>query len=116
MLNLNLNLNRAAILILSTAIAAGASAAGPTGDRADFGTAVADSAAERTIVVKPNTKYVNVTDGETVKFAVDGKEFSWHFRTWPSTNQFPLEKIAPKETLASGVTVYVARNPLYYGN
>lgn len=111
-----LNLKHATFLILSTAIAAGASAAGPTGERADFGAAVTDSAAERTIVIKAATKYVNVTDGETVKFAIDGKEFSWNFRTWPSTDQFPLEKIAPKETLASGVTVYVARNPVYFGN
>lgn len=47
-----LNLKRAAFLILSTAITAGASAAGPTGERADFGAAAADGAAERTIVIK----------------------------------------------------------------
>lgn len=111
-----LNLNRAALLLLSAAIATGASAAGPTGERADFGVAVAGSAAERTIEIKPNTKHVNVVDGETVKFSVDGKEFSWHFRTWPNTNQFALEKIAPEDTQANGVTVHVARNPVYFGN
>lgn len=110
-----LNLNRAALLIVSAAIAIGANA-GPTGEAGDFGAPVANTAAERTIVVKPTTRYVNVTDGETVKFAVDGKEFSWHFSTWPTSNQVALEKLAPKDTLASGVTVYVERNPRYYGN
>ncbi|NML59846.1 CzcE family metal-binding protein [Massilia sp. RP-1-19] len=111
-----MNLKHAALLILSAAIATGASAAGPTGERADFGVAVANTAAERTIEIKPKTKHVNVVDGETVKFAVDGKEFSWHFRTWPSTNQFALEKIAPRDTQANGVTVHVARNPTYFSN
>lgn len=111
-----LNLNRAALLILSAVIATGANAAGPTGESADFGVSVANTAAERTIEIKPKTKYVNVVDGETVKFAVDGKEFSWHFRTWPNVDQFGLERIAPHDTLANGVTVYVARNPLYFGN
>lgn len=111
-----LNLNHAAILILSAAIATGASAAGPTGAHADFGTAVANSAAERTIAIKPTTKHVNVVDGETIKFAIDGKEFSWHFRTWPSLNQFALDKIAPQDTPANGVTVHVARNPVYFSN
>lgn len=114
--HLKLTLKRTAFLILSAALASGAIAAGPTGEQADFGSAVEASAAARTIEIKPSTTYVNVTDGETVKFAVDGKEFSWHFRTWPNVYQFQLEKIAPKEALASGVTVYVARNPLYFGN
>lgn len=111
-----LNLNRATLLIVSAAIAIGANAAGPTGEAPDFGAPVANVAAERTITVKPATRYVNVTDGETVKFAVDGKEFSWHFRTWPSAEQIALDKLAPKEIRASGVMVYVARNPLYFGN
>lgn len=111
-----LNLTRAAFLIASAAIAIGASAAGPTGDAADFGAPVANSAAERTITIKPATRFVNVTDGETVKFAVDGKEFSWHFSSWPSAQQVALAKLAPRDTVVSGVTVYVARNPTYFGN
>lgn len=111
-----LNLTRTAFLIASATIAIGANAAGPTGQAADFGAPAANTAAQRTITVKPTTRYINVTDGETVKFAVDGKEFSWHFSSWPSAEQIALEKLAPKDTMASGVTVYVARNPLYYGN
>jgi hypothetical protein len=111
-----LNLPRTAFLIASAALALGAHAAGPTGNATDFGAPVASSAAERTITVKPTTKYIHVTDGETVKFAVDGKEFSWHFSSWPSASQIALEKLAPKDTVASNVTVYVARNPTYFGN
>ncbi|MBZ2209765.1 CzcE family metal-binding protein [Massilia soli] len=111
-----LNLNRASLLIASAAIAFGASAAGPTGAAGDFGAPVANSAAARAFTVKPATKYVNVTDGETVRFAVDGKEFSWHFSAWPGAQQIALDKLAPTGTVAGGVTVHVARNPLYYGN
>lgn len=111
-----LNLTRTAFLIASAAIAIGANAAGPSGGAADFGAPAANVAAERTITVTPATRYVNVTDGETVKFSVDGKAFSWHFSSWPGAQQIALDKLAPKDTVASGVIVYVARNPLYYGN
>ena len=111
-----LNLNRTALLIASAAITFGANAAGPTGAASDFGAPAANSAATRTVTVKPSTRYINVTDGETVRFAIDGKQFSWHFSSWPSAQQIDLDKLAPKDTLASGVTVYVARNPLYHGN
>lgn len=110
-----LNLHRAAVLIVSTAFAIGAHAARLTGAPADFGMPVPNDAAERTIAVTPGTRHVNVTDGETIRFDVNGRAFTWHFNTWPTIQQFDLEKIAPKEAQASGITVYVERNPRYYG-
>jgi len=35
------------------------------------------AAANRTIVITPATKYVNVEGGQTVKFVVGGKTFTW---------------------------------------
>ena len=110
-----LNLTRATFLIASAAIAFSANAARPAGDASDFGAPAANTAAARTITIKPTTKYVNVTDGETVTFVVDGKQFSWHFSSWPSAQQIALDKLAPKDTVASGVTVYVERSAQYYG-
>lgn len=110
-----MKLNRAAILLLSVALATGANAMAQTGGAADFGVAVSDSAAERTIALTADTKYVNVVDGETVKFTADGKSFSWHISTWPNVNVFGLEKIAPQDLPANGIKVYVAPNPRYFG-
>src|SRR3954452_17705725 len=33
----------------------------------------------RTIVIAPDTRYVNVTGGETVNFVVGSKTFAWNF-------------------------------------
>ncbi|NML59802.1 CzcE family metal-binding protein [Massilia sp. RP-1-19] len=111
-----LNLNRAAILLLSVVLASGAHAIGPTGTDADFGTAVSDTAAQRTIALDAGTKSVNVVNGETVKFTTGGKSFSWHVSTYPNVNQFDLEKIAPKDVSTAGVQVYVSPSAQYLGN
>ena len=63
------------------------------------------SAAERTIVVTPQTKYINVTHGEVVKVKVGSKEFAWNFDGL--AKPFDLEKIAPEGALDHSVRVYV---------
>ncbi|WP_020653706.1 CzcE family metal-binding protein [Massilia niastensis] len=110
-----LNLNKAAVLILSAVLASAASAAGMTGTSADYGRAVADASYDRVVTIKPGMKYANITDGETVKFEIDGKSFTWSVHTYPNQNSFQLSRIAPADIDASGVTVYVAPNPLYIG-
>lgn len=96
---------------LSVSMAAGlASAAEPVAKRAEIvnhGAVVQDAGAVRKIVIQPNTKSVTVQDGETVTFVVDGKTFSYHFQTWPTTNVLPLSAIAPQEVNVGGVRVYV---------
>ncbi len=109
------NLKNAAALITSTAIAAGAATAAPTRTSADYGVAAHDSAAQRVLTVTPTTKYLDVTDGETVNIAADGKSFTWHVSTYPGQSGFDLGKIAPEGIDAKGVTVYVAANPTYFG-
>jgi hypothetical protein len=108
-----LKLHRIAVLALSITVASGASATGQNG--AEYGVAVAHDAAERTITVAPTSRWINVVNGETVTFVVDGKRFSWHVSTYPYVGQFALQKIAPADVQTGAVQVIVAPNPLYYG-
>jgi hypothetical protein len=66
--------------------------------------------AQRTIVITPTTKYVNVTEGDVVRFVVDGQTFVWNFDGSPDINSFPLNRVAPAGVLDHTVTAYVARN------
>jgi hypothetical protein len=71
------------------------------------------SAAERTIVITPDTRYVNVTGGETVGFVVGDKSFAWNFFVARTVSNFPLNDIAPPGVLDHPVQVYVAPDPRY---
>jgi len=64
------------------------------------------SLAERTIVVTPQTKYINVTRGEVVKIKVGSTEFAWDFDGL--ARPFELNKIAPEGALDHSVRVYIA--------
>ena len=59
--------------------------------------------ADRTIVVTPGTKYVNVKHGEVVKIVAGGKEFTWHFDGL--LQPFELAKIAPQGAIDHSVRV-----------
>lgn len=72
--------------------------------------------ADRIIGIDANTKWINVTGGELVKFVVDGKSFSWLFDTYSTSPVFDLDKIAPAGMLdGRSIKVYVAADPLYTG-
>ena len=79
-----------------------------------LGEAVPPSTAKRTIVIKPNTKYVRVESGETVKFVVGGREFGWHFDG--PEGPFDLRQIAPAGTLDHKIRGYIDPNPLNRGD
>ncbi len=72
-------------------------------------------AASRTIVVKEGTRNVNVENGETVRFDVNGKSFAYTFNTFGNETAFDLSAIAPAGFAVPAVHVYVAPNPLYRG-
>ncbi|HWZ49296.1 MAG TPA: CzcE family metal-binding protein [Herbaspirillum sp.] len=99
--------------VSSVMLASSAQAAGPTGAAADYGTGVAAGTNARQITISPQTKSVNVTNGETVKFDVNGKTFAWNVNTFSNDTEFDLAKIAPAGTQVNDVRVYVAANPLY---
>ncbi len=69
--------------------------------------------AERTIVIKPDAKWVNVTSGETVKFvdADSGRSFAWRFDA-PGPEVFDLVAVAPPGVISKQhLTAYVAQDP-----
>jgi hypothetical protein len=72
--------------------------------------AAGDYVPERTIVVTPTTKFINVTHGEVVKLKVGSNEFAWRFDGL-SDRSFELNKIVPEGTLDHVVRVYVGASP-----
>jgi hypothetical protein len=102
-------------LITAAMLAAGTVSAMPRPlDRMDLGRLTMSAVANRDVVVNADTRYVNVTNGETVTFEVSGKRFTFAFDAWPYVDSVPLSTIAPKDLMVpSGVRVYIAPNPLY---
>ena len=76
-----------------------------------MGNVVPLSAAMRTISIDAKTKYVNVTEHETVKFEANGSAFAIYFAGGLSA--FDLNQLAPAGVLDHKVTAYVAPDPLY---
>jgi heavy-metal resistance protein CzcE len=75
-----------------------------TGDL--YGEPANGSYAERTIVVTPQTRFINVTRGEVVNLKVGSEEFAWDFDG--VARPFELSKIAPTGALDHEVRVYVS--------
>lgn len=73
-----------------------------------YGTPAEPSQATRTIVIRPNTKYVNVTEGDVVKFVAGDKTFAWKFDTALTVHDFELNEVAPPGTLDHPVRAYIA--------
>ena len=74
-----------------------------TGDL--YGEPATGDYANRTIVVTPQTKAINVTRGEVVNIKVGSKEFAWDFDG--VAKPFELSNIAPEGALDHNVRVYV---------
>lgn len=104
---------------LATGLAAALLATGvhaaPGSKAAPYGVKAPAASAERHLVITEKTRAVNVNNGETVEFRINGTSFTWHFQTLRDEARFDLSKIAPSGTLNHKVTVYVASNPLYRG-
>jgi hypothetical protein len=92
------------LVLGATSVAANAtSAAKFVGDLAPT------ASANRTIYLGSATPWVNVTQGETVKFVANGKEFTVAFDgVAESVN---LQRFAPAGVLDHRVNAYVAANP-----
>ena len=100
----------AAILLVSLTSAAHAAGS----NRNPYGDAANNEAAERTIALTSKTKWVNVADGEVVRFSKDGRTFAWHFATINDA-PFDLSAIAPAGLDVKGVRVFVAADPALGG-
>lgn len=90
-----------------------ANAAYPSGTRADYGQTVPANSADYTVKVNDATKWVNVNNGDTVRFDVNGKQFAWHFDIYGNDKIVKLSDIAPSGTATGAVKIYVSPNPLY---
>ena len=79
-----------------------------------LGDPASPASASRTIAIYPDTRYVNVTGGEVVKFTVGDKSFAWNFNGRPTS--FDLNAVAPPGVMDHRVKAYIAPNPLYGGS
>lgn len=103
-------------LLIPTMVATALCAACSLPPRIDLmGDPAVVTAATRTIVIAPDTTYVNVTGGEIVKFVVGDKSFAWNFDGADYLDKFDLNQAAPPGILDHSVIAYVAANPLYAG-
>jgi len=104
-------------VLIATILAAGASgiAAAAEQPRAFLGKAApVQASADKVIVITDATRYVNVTGGQTVRFVVGDRSFTWSFQTGSAhVVPFDLQSIAPQGVLTHHVVAYVADNPLY---
>lgn len=73
------------------------------------------AAATKSIVIRPDTKWVNVTGGDIVKFVVEDKTFAWAFNVASNVDAFELNRVAPPGMLDHRVVAYVAPDPRYLG-
>jgi len=73
-----------------------------------LGSAAQPSAAQRTVVIDNQTKWITVKHDEVVRFLSNGQEFAWTFKGMASS--FDLDKIAPSGALDRTPTVYVWPN------
>jgi Heavy-metal resistance protein CzcE len=80
-----------------------------------YGQSASAAAAERTIVITPATKYVNVVGGQIVKFVAGDKEFAWNFNNASTVSSFGLNEVAPAGALDHPVRAYISPDPKYMG-
>jgi len=76
-----------------------------------YGDPASPAGAVRTIVILPETKWVNVQGGDTVAFVVGGRTFAWSFDG--AVRSFDLRAVAPPGLLDHSVIAYVAPDPKY---
>ncbi|TFW10612.1 CzcE family metal-binding protein [Oxalobacteraceae bacterium OM1] len=72
-------------------------------------------AAEQTIVITPQTRFVNLQDGTVVAFAVGDKRFAWSFMAATGVSSVRLNDLAPPGVLDHEVRVYLSPDPRYIG-
>jgi len=105
-----------ALLFTVAAACSLSSCATRTDYRSLYGTLVpTTSYADYSIVIHPNTRYVNVEGGEIVRFVVNDQSFVWHFMVARSVSHFDLKEVAPGGMLDHSVIAYVKPDPRYIG-
>lgn len=75
-----------------------------------LGSPVAPAPSQRGIAVGADTRWVNVNQGEEIRFDAGGTTFAWKF-DGPGARSFDLQQVAPAGALTRPVTVYVTPPP-----
>jgi hypothetical protein len=101
----------AAAPLLALALAASAHA-GAHPDT-NYASATSANTADRVIEVTPDTRYLNIRDGEVVTIRLGDTSFTLQVSPPVNVTAFPLARIAPAGAPASSAWVYVAPNPTY---
>lgn len=78
-----------------------------------YGDAAPSSAANYTIVIRPDTRYVNVQGGDTVNFVAGDRQFAWTFNVARTVWAFDLNDVAPPGALDHTVKAYISPDPKY---
>jgi hypothetical protein len=99
--------------LLAAVLMAGCATSFPQQPLNLLGIAAPANMASETIVLKPDTTYVNVTGGDVVQFVSGTKTFAWSFDGPLEIFNFDLMRVAPAGMLDHPVTVYIAPNPMY---
>jgi hypothetical protein len=99
---------------LSISLAATVASAAPRSKPELKGSPAPLAAAQRSVVISPNTKFVNVKGGEVVRFSVNDQAFAWNFAVGSNVSAIDLRQIAPPGLLERKVMVYVAPDLRYY--
>jgi hypothetical protein len=98
-------------MLTALAALAACSSAAPRADL--LGMAAPASSATQTVIITADTRWVNVTGGDTVRFVVGAREFAWNFSVGSTVAMFDLNRVAPPGLLGRELPVYVEPNPLY---
>ncbi len=75
-----------------------------------LGSPVPVSPNQRGIVLNADTRWVNVSQGEEVRFVAGNTQFSWKF-DGPGARPVDLQQVAPPGILNRPVIAYVAGSP-----
>lgn len=102
--------------VIFASMLVGACASPSSPDSSLLGSPAPATAATRTIVITPNTRWANVTGGEIIKFVVADNTFTWNFNNSITVDDFDLRQVAPPGVFDHQVEVYIAPNPLYIGS
>lgn len=110
---MSINKTLAAFAIAASAFSLNASAGMFDNSPKLYGTPAPASSAQRSIDINAATKRVNVTNGETITFNINGKQFTWKFDLYHHEGALELSFILPQDLQANGVQIYVAEDPAF---
>lgn len=104
------------LILVFTALMAFSMPASAQSTRIDLlGNAAPSTAATRTIVITPETKWVNVEGGEIINFIVGDQSFGWDFYVGFTVSSFDLKLVAPPGLLQRSIIAYISPDPRYRG-